>query len=377
MQGLLLRLSSLDSDAESAVRVIAYFDSLVRDHATVPVMLQATARLAQCPVGLVHAGDEHGMRVLPDGKIHHSAPPPLSAVTWPLGSALGLVWMEREGGAHGLDAIVLERFAGAATVAMERVAGPGQAVNDPALVELVLSSGAGDTERTRALRLLGFDPSALLRVLASPAAESDDGGVLAVALRRAGRHARAARVGATAAIIVASAVDGLPEIAGGPRVGIGPVAAGSGAPDSWAGAQTALRFAVAGARAADRVVNWTDLGALALFAAHVPDDAIAALPDVRALETLSRSPHGKETVEAVEALCEAGSVRRAAAAVHLHHSSMAARIARAEAALGFSLSDPGGRLRAHLALRLLRLRADVSDAGPGATPSRARRRPGG
>jgi hypothetical protein len=30
VQGLLLRLSTLDADAESAVRVIAYFDSLLR-----------------------------------------------------------------------------------------------------------------------------------------------------------------------------------------------------------------------------------------------------------------------------------------------------------------------------------------------------------
>jgi sugar diacid utilization regulator len=169
----------------------------------------------------------------------------------------------------------------------------------------------------------------------------------------------------------------LPEIAGGPRVGVGPAVTGSGAPDSWAGARVALRFAVAGGRAEDRVVSWSDLGALALFATYVPDEAIVALPDVRALEDLSRSPYGKETVEALEALCAAGSVRRAAAAVHLHHSSMAARMARAEAALGFSLAEPGGRLRAHLALRLLRLRGGVSEAGPGAAPPPARRRPVG
>jgi DNA-binding PucR family transcriptional regulator len=42
--------------------------------------------------------------------------------------------------------------------------------------------------------------------------------------------------------------------------------------------------------------------------------------------------------------------------VHLHHSSLAARIARAEAVLGFSLADSAGRLRAHLALQLVRLR---------------------
>ncbi|MFB9722696.1 helix-turn-helix domain-containing protein [Planobispora longispora] len=87
--------------------------------------------------------------------------------------------------------------------------------------------------------------------------------------------------------------------------------------------------------------------------------------------------------------------RRAAAAVHLHHSSLAGRVARAEAVLGFSLADPAGRLRAHLALRLALLRSPVraapgtasaswpgagtgvSAAAPGAGRRSARRRPGG
>ncbi|WP_440107134.1 helix-turn-helix domain-containing protein [Streptosporangium sp. H16] len=69
--------------------------------------------------------------------------------------------------------------------------------------------------------------------------------------------------------------------------------------------------------------------------------------------------------------------RQAAVAVHLHHSSLAARIARAEAVLGFSLADSAGRLRAHLAMRLVRLRPSVGETGPGAARPPARRRPGG
>ncbi|MEU8385861.1 hypothetical protein [Streptosporangium sp. NPDC048865] len=56
---------------------------------------------------------------------------------------------------------------------------------------------------------------------------------------------------------------------------------------------------------------------------------------------------------------------------------LAARIARAEAALGFSLADSAGRLRAHLAMRLVRLRPAAGEAGPGAARPPARRRPGG
>ncbi|MEV4806136.1 helix-turn-helix domain-containing protein [Nonomuraea sp. NPDC049421] len=57
-------------------------------------------------------------------------------------------------------------------------------------------------------------------------------------------------------------------------------------------------------------------------------------------------------------------IRGAAAALHPHHSSLAARVARAESVLGFSPADPPGRLRAHLALALVRLLADAG-AAPG------------
>jgi hypothetical protein len=123
--------------------------------------------------------------------------------------------------------------------------------------------------------------------------------------------------------------------------------------ESWAGARTALRFT----GPQDLVVRWTELGALALYA-DVPDAAIAELADVRSMERL-----GGEARAAVRALCAEGSVRRSATVLHLHHSSMAARIARAESVLGFSLADSAGRLRAHLALALVRLRAN------GATPA--------
>jgi sugar diacid utilization regulator len=178
-----------------------------------------------------------------------------------------------------------------------------------------------------------------------------------------------------AAIVTVHLEEPLPADAlpAGARVGVGPPVTGAGIARSWAGARYALRFT--GPDPADRVVEYAGLGALALFA-HVPVEAIAELADVQALEKLARMPNGAEALAAVRALCAEGSVRRAAAAVHLHHSSMAGRIARAEAVLGYSLADPAGRLRAHLALALVRLRANVSEAAPGATPPRARPRPG-
>ncbi|MFI7109254.1 helix-turn-helix domain-containing protein [Nonomuraea sp. NPDC050227] len=356
MQGLLLRLSTLDTDAESAVRVIAYFDSLVRDHVTVPVLLAATARLARCPVGLHDATAGRRLRTSPDGRAADARTPGTGkragegpqegARARELSDGLGSVWMEREGAPHGLDDIVLERFAAAAELTLERAAAQAREGRDPALVELVLSAETGEAERARALRLLGFAPSTPLQALAFAL----PGDPLAAGLRAMGHRVRTARIGDTQAALVATTVEGeLPE---GARVGIGPELPGSHAAESWAKARTALRFT----GPHDRVVRWTDLGALALFA-DLPGPAVAELADVRAMARLS-----DDHLLAVRALCSAGSVRAAAIGVHLHHSSMAARIARAESALGFSLAAPAGRLRAHLALALLRLLANATAA---------------
>lgn len=322
------------------MRVIAYFDSLVRDHVSVPVLLTATARLTQCPVGLLDAATGRRTRVAADGSVDGTVvTPAVPGSARELSSGLGAVWMEREGPAHGLDEIVLERYAAAAEVTLERAAALAGTPKDPALVELALSAETGEAERARALRLLGFDPATPLQALAIalPGQEPASG------LRAMGHHVRAATIGDTAAVLVATALEvGLPE---GARVGIGPELPGARAAESWAGARTALRFT----GPHDLVMRWSDLGALALFA-DLPEQAIAGLPDVRAMSRL-----GEEALLAVRALCLAGSVRGAAQAVHLHHSSLAARIARAESVLGFSLGDQPGRMRAHLALALVRL----------------------
>ncbi|MFI6734286.1 helix-turn-helix domain-containing protein [Nonomuraea sp. NPDC050451] len=350
MQGLLLKLSTLDADAESAVRVIAYFDSLLRDHVSVPTLLAATARLAQCPVGLLDAATGRRTRTSPRGAVDTPAEAP--AQVRELSDGLGAVWMEREGPAHGLDEIVLERYAVAAEVTLERAAALARSGQDPALVELVLSAETDEAERARALRLLGFAPSAPLQALAIALPDRGPDRGLAAGLRAMGHQVRATRIGDTEAVLVATTLPrDLPE---GSRVGIGPELPGARAAESWAGARTALRFT----GPHDRVMRWSELGALALFA-DLPEPAVAGLADVRAMERL-----GEESLAAVRALCLAGSVRGAAATVHLHHSSMAARIARAESVLGFSLADAAGRLRAHLALALVRLRANLRSGTP-------------
>lgn len=63
---------------------------------------------------------------------------------------------------------------------------------------------------------------------------------------------------------------------------------------------------------------------------------------------------------ALEAFCRTGSLRKAAALLHLHHSSVADRLARVEDELGWRLDEPGDRFRARFALLARRLASAVT-----------------
>ncbi|SFQ62753.1 hypothetical protein [Amycolatopsis rubida] len=139
MKGLLLRLSAVDSGAETAVRVIAYFDELIARRATLPELLRATAFLAESVAGFaVPTAPCSGT-----GRPANPVAPP----------GTGRVWLERAGEPGPLDDLVLDPVE-------PPPAAPHLA--DPALVELVLGEQAAD----RALTLLGLDTAPPLRVVA-------------------------------------------------------------------------------------------------------------------------------------------------------------------------------------------------------------------
>lgn len=151
MKGLLLRLSAVDSGAEAAVRMIAYFDELVARRASLPDLVRAAASLAECPAGLRY-GEQPPRRYLPDGTTEAALVPDGAVVAELSGDVPGQVWLERTGDAGLLDDLVLERFAIAVRLlapAPPRPAAPCLA--DPALVELVLGEQAADEDRTPVL----------------------------------------------------------------------------------------------------------------------------------------------------------------------------------------------------------------------------------
>ncbi|MDL4821478.1 helix-turn-helix domain-containing protein [Actinomadura opuntiae] len=341
MKGLLLRLSGLDADAENAVRVIGFFDRLIAGRASPRALVRATATLAECPAGLADPARGVSLRSEPGAGAQERAVREFSET--------GRVWLERAGTPLPLDDIVLERFAIAAAVLLEN---GRDEPDDAALVELVLSADAAEVDRSRALRTLRFEPAAPLHVLAVAGTGT---GVQAV-LGALGRDARAASPGRMHAVLtreVPAELERRPPH--GARIGVGPALPGVEAPEAWRRARAALRFTTLG-DGLPAVVRHDRLGGLAAVAARLRPADIAEVADVAALDRLAAEPHGDDVLEVLVAFCATGSTRKAAARVHRHHSTIAARLAQAERHLGFSFHAPGGRLRLELALLLRHLR---------------------
>ncbi|MDQ0786496.1 CdaR family transcriptional regulator [Streptomyces sp. B3I8] len=376
MKGLLLRLSSLDADATAAVRVIAHFQALLAaDRVDPAALLRSTAALAECPAGMELA-DGRVLRAGPDGAALAGGPGQVSGAA-DLGAA-GRVWLERPGPAGPFDELVLEWLA----VAARTLAQPAHAAVDPGLLEVVLSGRETVADRTRALRLLGFAPQAPLRavVVAAPGEPES----LALALLGRGRPpgtVRAARIGGHGvALVQRAAVPGAPSPTGGTdspagelrevlrgavRVGVGGAVEALGAARSWEQAVVALRFAAPGVPA-EAVADHDELGTVTVLA-DLPAARLRALPDVTLLAAVAARDGGAAGVDALSAFCRTGSLRQAAAELHLHHSSVATRLARVEAVTGWRLREAGDRFRARLALYAWRL-AWADDGDPLTTP---------
>ncbi|MGX2996822.1 helix-turn-helix domain-containing protein [Streptomyces sp. JNUCC 64] len=342
MEALAERLSHLDSHAHGAIRVVTFYDTLMRRRLDLPALARASAGLAGCVVGIGLHGTGRVVRRTPEGTTATGPPgaaPSTTAVVVLDEEEIGTVWLERAGPSNALDEVLLDRLALAVASAVERYGPARTTMADPALVELAVGPDTEDAARARALRLLGFGDTAPVRAVAVRAPLPLD---RVGALLCPGGPVKAASVGGVG-VLLASAVDvrGLPADA---RAGVG----AAGSPEvSWRQARTALRFAT-GRRPA---VHYADLGALALLA-EVPPDVARAHPDVVALARVAGSPHDLDTLDAY---CATGSLRRAADLLHLHHSSVARRLEQIGTALGFDLTCPTGLVRASVALTLWRV----------------------
>lgn len=341
MEALAARLSRLDSEAEGALRVVMFYDTLMRRRVDLAALARASAGLAECVVGIRLHDTGRTIRMAPDGREAPAPPRPASTTTSITldEEDIGAVWLERRGSPLSLDDLLLDRLAIAAAAVVERYGPARTTMADPALVELVISADSDEAARHRALRLLGFAPGLPVQVLAVRSRLSLDrvGGLVCP-----GRPVKAAQL-ADVGVILATTVDAA-RIPASARAGIGTTER----PDrSWWQARTALRFTT-GRRP---VVHYDELGALALLA-QVPREVVRDNADVSAIARLADNP---EDLNTLDVYCATGSLRRAADLLHLHHSSVARRLEQLGKALGIDLTEPAGLIRARLALTAWRL----------------------
>ncbi len=344
MEALVERLSQLDSQAEGAIRVVMFYDTLIRRRLDLSALARASAGLAECVAGIRLHGTGRVIRVSSDGG-QASGPPPPASTTASITldeEEIGTVWLERPGPPRPLDELVVDRLAIAGAAVVERYGPARTTMADPALVELAISADSDEAARARALRLLGFAADLPVRVIAVRSRLPLDQVGNLVCPARPVKAAQLADVG----VILATTVDPT-QFPAGVRAGIG----ASQSPDrSWREARTALRFT--GAR--EPVIRYDDLGALALLT-EIPRDATRDNADVAAIGRVAGNPDDLETLDVY---CATGSLRRAADLLHLHHSSVARRIEQIGKTLGIELTGPTGLARAGLALTAWRLLDD-------------------
>ena len=105
------------------------------------------------------------------------------------------------------------------------------------------------------------------------------------------------------------------------------------------------RFARAQASATTPIVNADDLGALNLLApgSHIDHSRI---PDLVLAEEIGDTKQGLELLETLRAYLQSGTLRAAADSMHLHHSSVAHRLAKLSQHVGFHVDTIENRARA-------------------------------
>jgi len=315
MKDLVVRLSALDPDAGAAVRVIAYFDQLVDARAGLATIVRGAAVLAGCPARLADRERGVDLRVGSDGRRGApDGPPDPSWLSTPVaagGSAV--LWLERPG-----------------------PAGP---------VEVLIDASAPPEARRHAARSLGLPESGLARAVAL------EGGGARIAPATDGRDQEPWNPG-----------HGPGAAAIAPRAGVGTAVPVLSLPASWNAARTALRLTAEGTDEdpGPRVVYADEMGGLALLAGNV-GPATPPIPDVLALEqAAAAAPWMLSTLYAV---ATTASLRAAAAALRVHHSTLQDRIVHAERLLGWPVREPQGQFRLHLTLVLHRLRHHPAESG--------------
>src|SRR5687768_18254357 len=110
MEALAVRLSGLDPHLDGAMRIVGFYDTLMRRRVDLPALARTSAGLAECVAGIRLHGTGRAIRVSPDGR-EAAVPPQPASTTAPITldeEEIGTVWLERAGPPNPLDDVVLD-----------------------------------------------------------------------------------------------------------------------------------------------------------------------------------------------------------------------------------------------------------------------------
>ena len=360
MEGLLRRLSSDGSEAENALRVIAFFERLVQARGGVEELVRSSARLIGAPAGftdeaslLSAAFDDHGHRIpsqRPQGALS-------KAVANDQGF-FGTVWINQAPDNLSLSELVIERMALSAAIILGRTADRPMAVETSELAK-ILAPESSREQRTIAARTLGFRADWAINVLVIDSAARLVDADQSVQDWAKKNNLRSSHLQIDEKFLVAlvhdvgSAVT-LPHpswemvSAFGSRTGI------TEAHDSLATAIQAIHLA--SRELGPTHVDYESLGPLSHLVEIDPRSA-GSSQMVKQLVFLSQSDSGRAEIRALDAFCRHRSLRTAAAELNLHHSSLAHRLKNAQRKLSVDLSNSEGLFQLSLSLELYRIAA--------------------
>ncbi|GGG18017.1 hypothetical protein GCM10007304_35100 [Rhodococcoides trifolii] len=316
MQGLMYRLAELDANSAGLVRVIDYFDALIRHGADTAAMMRASAALADCVVGMDVPGRPEARRCDPRGRWSPQPvrPPSSSKDVVVDDVVVGAVWIERQGPALPLDDMLVDRMALTTAIILQ----PSRTrTKEDFTTDLLFPSDAMTALASCAA--LGIDPAAAVRVVV------------------ADRPLTVATAGTSVAVTVDSEVLHIvtdPGVVDGSSVGISLPAPARDIHRMIVSA----RFARSQTSDIRPVVDAVDLGALNLLMPGIGRDSIPDLVRVADVDS--------ELVATLRTYLQSGTYRAAADRLHLHHSSVAHRLTKLSTKLGFAVDSIENRARA-------------------------------
>ncbi|MFE9327536.1 helix-turn-helix domain-containing protein [Nocardia sp. NPDC052278] len=344
----------------SLLQVVEFFDELLVRGSDLDTVLDSAARFAECSVGYRSADKTIDIAAHSGEPVTGS--PDLGGASMRRLPSGDEIWLARRDGTTPLDEVILKRLAATCVAALRHRYRELLRLGDPALVELVVSEAAGEAERARALKLLGYSPSARLRTVAIGGSAE---GAQTIAARLGGPSAGVRLASLDRIHILTTTLEVPNDLAVpiGSHVAVGPEVLGIDAPLSWREARSILRFTLPSTHDAPpyrlgeaAITDARRVGCFVLLAHHLTPEAISTAVEVSALDVLTAEPGGADMLRTLEMVAATESLRKAAVMLHKHHNSVGHRVARAERQLGFEISAPYGRVRLMLALVLRRLR---------------------